>query len=45
MITGINNIPYFDMEKYLDMDTFEKLQPEIFRGFAESRELLKKAHG
>lgn len=37
MIKGINNVPYFDMEQYLDMSKFEQLQPEIFRGFAEAR--------
>ena len=42
MIKGINGIPYFDMEKYLDMDTFEKLQPEIITGFAEARMYAKE---
>ena len=42
MIKGINNQKYFDMEPYLDMDTFEKLQPEILRGFAEAREFAKE---
>lgn len=41
-IKGINNQPYFDMEKYLDMDTFEKLQPEILRGFATARQYAKE---
>ena len=39
---GINGIPYFDMEKYLDMETFEKLQPEIIHGFATAREYAKE---
>lgn len=42
MIKGINNQPYIDMEPYLDMDTFDKLQPEIYRGFSESREYAKE---
>lgn len=42
MIKGINGQPYFDMEQYLDMDTFDKLQPEIYRGFAEAREFAKE---
>ena len=39
---GINGIPYFDLEKYLDMETFEKLQPEIIHGFATAREFAKE---
>jgi hypothetical protein len=42
MIKGINNQPYFNIEPYIDMDTFEKLQPEIYRGFSESREFAKE---
>lgn len=30
------------MEPYVDMQTFENLQPEIFRGFAEAREYAKE---
>jgi hypothetical protein len=30
------------MEKYLDMETFEKLQPEIMHGFAAAREFAKE---
>lgn len=41
-ILGINGQPYLDMEQYLDMDTFDKLQPEIIRGFAEAREFAKE---
>ena len=41
-IRGINNIPYFDMESYLDMSTFDKLQPEIIKGFALAREFAKE---
>jgi hypothetical protein len=41
-IRGINNIPYYDMEQYLDMAAFEKLQPEIICGFAEAREYAKE---
>jgi hypothetical protein len=42
MIRGINNRPYIDMESYLDMETFDLLQPEIIRGFAEAREFAKE---
>jgi hypothetical protein len=42
MIKGINNLPYFDMSPYLDMEQFEKLQPEIIRGFAEARMYAKE---
>lgn len=42
MIKGINNQPYIDMSTYIDMETFDKLQPEIFRGFADAREYAKE---
>jgi hypothetical protein len=42
MIKGINNQPYFDMTPYLDMDTFNTLQPEIMSGFALAREYAKE---
>lgn len=42
MIKGINGIPYFDLEKYLDMNSFDKMQPEIIKGFAEAREFAKE---
>lgn len=42
MIRGINGQVYIDMEKYLDMKTFEKLQPEIIKGFAEARWFAKE---
>lgn len=42
MLIGINNQPYIDMSPYLDMDTFDFLQPEIYRGFAEAREFAKE---
>lgn len=42
MIKGINNIPYFNLEKFLDMESFDKLQPEIYRGFADAREFAKE---
>lgn len=41
-IKGINNKPYYDMEAYLDMDAFDKLQPEILSGFALAREYAKE---
>lgn len=42
MLKGINNQAYFNMEPYLDMEAFEKMQPEIIRGFAEAREFAKE---
>ena len=42
MIKGINNVPYFDMSSYLDMETFNKLQHEIHEGFADAREFAKE---
>lgn len=42
MIKGINGSPYLDLEHHLDMQTFDQLQPEIIRGFAESREYAKE---
>ena len=41
-IHGINNHPYLNMEPYLDMDKFEKLQPEIMSGFALARDCAKE---
>jgi hypothetical protein len=42
MIKGINEIPYFDMEPFLDMEIFNSLQPEIISGFALAREHAKE---
>jgi hypothetical protein len=42
MIKGINNQPYIDMSSYLNMAEFDRLQPEIIRGFAEAREFAKE---
>lgn len=42
MIKGINNQTYIDMEPYLDMDMFDKLQPEIYKGFALARHEAKE---
>lgn len=42
MIKGINGIPYFNLEQHLDMDVFDKLQPEILSGFALAREYAKE---
>ena len=41
-ILGINNNPYYNMEQYLDMDEFDRLQPEIISGFALAREFAKE---
>jgi hypothetical protein len=42
MIRGIGEHNYIDMEPYLDMETFQKLQPEIYKGFALAREFAKE---
>ena len=42
MLKGINNVPYFDLSQYLNMDEFDKLQPEILSGFAMAREFAKE---
>jgi hypothetical protein len=42
MILGINGRPYYDLEKFLDMDKFDQLQSEITRGFADSKEFAKE---
>ena len=42
MIRGINGTPYYNMEQYLDMELFDKLQPEIITGFAEARMYAKE---
>lgn len=39
---GINNKHYFDMSPYINMETFDKLQPEIISGFALAREFAKE---
>jgi hypothetical protein len=42
MISGINSQPYLDIEKYLNMEAFDAMQPEIIRGFADAREFAKE---
>jgi hypothetical protein len=42
MVKGINGIPYYDMEQYLNMEEFDGLQPEIIAGFATAREFAKE---
>jgi hypothetical protein len=42
MLIGINGNPYYNMEPYLDMATFEQLQPEILTGFALARDQAKE---
>jgi hypothetical protein len=42
MIKGINGKPYFDLEQYLDMKTFDSLQPEIIKGFSLARPYAKE---
>ena len=41
-IRGIDNVPYYDMEQYLDMEAFDKMQPEILTGFALARDQAKE---
>ena len=42
MINGIGGRPYINVTPYLDMDTFDKLQPEIYSGFAQARQFAKE---
>jgi hypothetical protein len=42
VIKGINGRSYFDMTEHVDMAEFERLQPEIFSGFALAREFAKE---
>jgi len=42
MIRGIGDYKYIDLEQYLDMNTFDKLQPEIYTGFSKAREFAKE---
>jgi hypothetical protein len=42
MMQGINNQPYFDLEKYLDMKKFDAMQAEIYKGFALARPYAKE---
>jgi hypothetical protein len=42
MLKGINGSAYYNMEPYLDMSMFEKLQPEILKGFSTAREFAKE---
>lgn len=42
MIKGINGQPYIDMSMHVDLESFDKLQPEIYRGFADARECAKE---
>jgi hypothetical protein len=42
VIKGIAGNQYIDMSSYIDMDQFQKLQPEILTGFAEARMYAKE---
>lgn len=42
MLKGIGGIPYIDLDKFLDIDGFRKLHPEICKGFALAREYAKE---
>jgi len=41
-VIGINGNHYFDLESYLDMKEFDRLQPEIYLGFSQAREFAKE---
>jgi hypothetical protein len=41
-VRGINGQPYLDLEQYLDMKSFDQMQPEIYLGFAEARHFAKE---
>lgn len=42
MLKGINGNPYYNMDQYIDLALFEKMQPEILKGFALARENAKE---
>ena len=42
MIKGIGDKKYFDLEPFLDMEGFDRLQPEIYSGFALARNFAKE---
>lgn len=42
MIKGINNLPYIDLESFVDITQFNLMQPEILKGFALAREYAKE---
>lgn len=42
MIRGFENLPYIDLDPFIDIDGFKKLHPEICKGMALSREHAKE---
>ena len=42
MIRGFENLPYIDLDPFLDIEAFKKLNAEICRGMAEAREYAKE---
>lgn len=42
MIKGINNKPFINLDKFLDIESFKKLDPEICKGFALAKEYAKE---
>jgi hypothetical protein len=42
MIKGIGGTTYFNLEEHIDMNVFDKLQPEILAGFSLAREYAKE---
>ena len=39
-IAGINNLPYIDLQNYIDLPSYDHLIPEICRGFATAQHLI-----
>lgn len=42
MIKGINNKPFINLDKFLDIESFKKLDPEICKGFALAKDYAKE---
>jgi hypothetical protein len=40
-IKGINNKPFIDLTTYIDLSVFDKIQPEILRGFVLARDIAQ----
>lgn len=42
MIKGINNQPYFNLDEYIDIETFKSLHLKIIKGMSEARYFAKE---
>ena len=42
MIRGFENLPYLDLDPFLDVDGFQRLHAEIASGMAQAREYAKE---